>query len=135
MGASGKDRWVDRLGDCEEVVLSSADGPLESDPSALGPEELGESYRRLVRLYHLGQRIYSDADSPGVFRTILSAAVNLLDVERAFLAVLSGGKLAVRAAHQIDLSGDPATWPISRSMLRRVLADGVITILASRCLA
>lgn len=122
---SVRDKRVGLVNNCDEIVLAPNEEPLRLDPAGRPTKDLETAYRRLVRLYHLGHQIYSNSDAPTVFQTILGAAVTLLDVERAFLATVSKDKLVVKATYGLDLTGNPQRWPISNSMLRRVLTEGV----------
>jgi transcriptional regulator with GAF, ATPase, and Fis domain len=78
-----------------------------------------------VLLYSLGQQICQEEDVDAMFARSLEAAASLLKVERAFVAVLRDGKLAPRATHRIELRGDLPAWPVSRTMLHRVLTQGI----------
>jgi Nif-specific regulatory protein len=108
--------------DAEEVVISGAAVPLALDPADVTD---ADSVRRLVLLYNLAHAITAETDDRRVFQTILSAVSSLLDVERAFIALLDGDRLAARAAYKVDLGPDPAAWPVSTTMLRRVMDEGV----------
>lgn len=109
----------------EEVILPSGESPLAADPSAVSPSELQASFSRLVLLYNLGHQICAETDERRVFEAILSAVSTLLNVERAFIAVVSDGRLSPRAGHDIDLGPQPDDWPVSTTMLSRVLREGI----------
>jgi transcriptional regulator with GAF, ATPase, and Fis domain len=109
----------------DEVVIAPTEAPLSVDAAAIPPGRLHESFNRLVLLYGLGQQIYVADDPDQVFARILEAVAALLKIERAFVAVVSDGRLIPRAVHRIDLQGDVAAWPISRTMLDRVISQGI----------
>lgn len=119
------------LGDgAKEIVLSAADAPFAVDTAAIPPSDLASSFRRLVLLYDLGRQIWGETEDQDVFEAILSAVSELLDVERAFIALVVGGSLVPRRTYGIVLTGEVDQWPVSTTMLRRVLQEGV-TLLAT----
>jgi len=126
MKRKNKGVWPDA--DAEEVILSAAESPFSSDLDSLSTAELAESLRRLVLLYDLGRQIWEDADDQDVFGTILSAISTLMDVERAFIATVAGGRLVPCATYGIDLGGEMDQWPVSSTMLRRVLEEGIFLL-------
>lgn len=109
----------------DEVILSAIDSPLSIDPTAIPVPELQGSFRRLALLFRLGHQICAETDEARVFETILSSTAKMLRVERAFVTTYSQGKLVPRATYQIDLAGEASTWPVSSTMLRRVLDQGI----------
>lgn len=90
--------------------------------------ELQRSFRRLVLLYHLGRQICIQTREDQVFQSILDAATRLLDAERAFVGVVEEGRLVPRAVRQPSADGPPAHWPLSRTLLQRVLDEGVAAL-------
>jgi Nif-specific regulatory protein len=109
----------------EEVVLPSAHPTMSGDAGTLTRPQLEQAFHRLVLLYRLAGQICSKAEIEQVFDTVLSAVTLLLEVERAFVAMAVDGTLRVRAAKGIELGNDAATWPVSTTMLRRVLDENV----------
>jgi len=119
----GSARATDPFG--KEIIISPAESLLDIDPANTPPGELRQSFSRLLLLYDLGGRIHAKADEGDILKMMLDAVSEMLNVERAFVAVLAAGRLQPRTAHNIDLTGAPADWPVSSTMLRRVLDDGV----------
>jgi len=109
----------------EEVVIAAGEAPLSVDAADISDADLRSSFKRLIHLYNLAHDIYAVTDPGRVFDAVLEAVSKLLNVERAFIAVVENGRLEPRAAHHIDLQGEPSDWPVSTTMLRRVLAEGV----------
>jgi transcriptional regulator with GAF, ATPase, and Fis domain len=107
-----------------EVVIAAAESPFTFDPSSIPPAELQRSFRRLTLLYHLGQQICAESHLDRVFDTVLSAITQLLDAERAFVAVTDGDKLRTPAIRQVGPT-DSMPWPSSNTLLKRVLTQGV----------
>jgi len=120
--------WPDPLR--EEVVVEAAERHLLGDPAHISEQDLRQSYRRLLLLYDLGRQICAETDEKRVFGTILSAVSELLNVERAFIAVLADGQLVARAAHGLELGKSVSEWPVSSTMLQRVLNEGVSLLTA-----
>jgi GAF domain-containing protein len=109
----------------DEVVLAASESPFGIDPATVPSAELHRSFRRLMLLYHLGQQIWAETDANQVFEAIAAAVVQLLNAERAFVAVLEGDQLVPRAVHQSAIEPGVPAWPTSKSLLRRVLQEGV----------
>lgn len=118
----------------EEFVISSSASPLLANQGGISAGESEQAYQRLLLLYDLGRKVFSEIDEGRVFKSILMAVSSLLKMERALIAILSHGKLIPRAMHGIDLSDDMKSWPISSTMLNRVLSKGVsILTTDARC--
>jgi len=118
----------------EEYVISGSASPLSTDLPGISASESAQAYRRLLLLYDLGRKVFSEIDEDSVFQAILSAVSSLLNMERALIAVMSRGTLIPRAVRGIELSDDTKSWPISSMMLDRVLSEGVsILTTDARC--
>jgi two-component system, NtrC family, response regulator HydG len=98
--------------------------PFSMDLSSLSGEEQRAALARLSLLYNLGFEISSDRDPDGVFGTILNAATRLLGAERGFIAVLRDGVLVPRASKGIELPSRLESWPVSRTMIAKVVERG-----------
>ena len=119
-------KMVHRAAFAEEVViLTTAESRLSAAPPDIPQAELEQSYRRLVLLYDLGGQICGETDEKRVFHTVLSAVGSLLNGERAFIATVSQGRLVPRGMYQIELSEDMSQWPVSTTMLQRVLEERI----------
>jgi transcriptional regulator with GAF, ATPase, and Fis domain len=115
-------------GASDEVVIEQLESALSIDAEQVPEHELKGSYRRLVLLYQLGAQVCSGTDDRTVFESVISAVKALLNVERIFVATMSRGGLVPRASDGIDLAGATESWPVSTTMLRRVLDDGVAVL-------
>jgi len=123
---SPRDKVDQQAGFAEEVVvLTAAESHLSAAPPKISRAELKQSYRRLVLLYDLGRQICGETDERRVFHTVLSAVGSLLNGERAFIAIVSQGRLVPRGMYQIELSEDMSQWPVSTTMLQRVLEERI----------
>lgn len=109
----------------EDYVISGSKTPWSIDLSEIPASEASQAYRRLLLLYDLGRKVFAEMDEDKIFQTILLAVSSLLNMERAFIAVMSHGKLLQRATQGIELSEDVKSWPISTTMLKRVISEGV----------
>jgi|GEM_PF-1489926 len=109
----------------EEVIISSMELHLNFDLEKIPQQDLQQSFQRLVSFYQLGSQIFSETDENKVFETILSAVSTLLNIERAFIAVFSNGRLVPHATYNISLEEKIESWPISTTMLKRVLDEGI----------
>ncbi len=97
--------------------------PFATDPAAIPVDDLRRSYRRLTKLYELAQQLFSQEALPTLFARIVATAVELLDVERALLATVEGGKEIAQATHAMTVCpGEPL--PISSTMVRKVIDSG-----------
>src|SRR4030042_692407 len=116
----------DRFASClNEYVIPASEPPLSGSLQTISTSESAQAYRRLLLLYDLGRQVFAKMDEESVFRAILSAASSLLSAERALIAIVSGGRLVARATRGMDLPDDSESWPISKTMLHRVLSEGV----------
>src|SRR5262245_32186533 len=121
MSRPAADDWCEAS---EEVSIPAVGAALDVDPASVPTGELQEAFRRLVLVYELGRQICSETQEDRVFETILGAVAKLLSMERGFIASLSGGTIRPRAMHRIELGTDPGEWPVSGTMLERVLSEG-----------
>jgi len=71
-----------------------------------------------------GRSLSTRPPSPRMIWNIRSGA-SCLRLERGFVAVKRGGRLVPKASRGIVLRGDMREWPISKTMLRRVLETGM----------
>jgi len=109
----------------QEIVLSSAAG-LFPDESCSDRALLLESYRRLQMLYAVGRTICGEIRPGDVLRAALEAVVRLTGAERCFVITVDAeGALAPAAGHPSQFPADSQDWPISKSVVRRVLAEGM----------
>jgi len=109
----------------DDKVRPSGAFDLQRYAESLGVSELPVTCKRLALLYDLCLEISAETDLDGVFQRILSAVRATFTLERAFIAITSGQKLLVKASHGIELPNDPQEWPVSKTMLGRVLKEGI----------
>lgn len=90
-----------------------------------------ESYRRLQLIYDLGQKICAITDLEKLLKTIIKALISSISLERCFIAKFEEtGKLIPLITHNIELNEDISKWPISKSVINKVLKEG-LAILSS----
>jgi Nif-specific regulatory protein len=109
----------------DDKVRPSGVFDLQKYTDSLRSSELPTACKRLALLYDLCLDIYAEMDLQGIYNKILSAVRTTFTLERAFIAITSGQRLIIKADHGIDLSDDPQDWPVSKTMLNRVLQEGI----------
>jgi transcriptional regulator with GAF, ATPase, and Fis domain len=110
----------------EEVVLNPYSTEITQRLEHMPLERLEECYRRLSLLYELGQAICRTMDQNQVLSAVVDAMRRLLPLERCFVAKLEpDGRLRSLATHNIVLGDAVEEWPVSHTMLRRVLSKGI----------
>jgi transcriptional regulator with GAF, ATPase, and Fis domain len=114
----------------EEVLPASAEPLHGIDVQGIGHADLQHAFRRLVMLYDLGRELVEETDVEAIFDRILASVGRMLNVERGFIAVIEDGRLRPKALRGINLQGEMDAWPVSTTMLKRVLEEGV-SILAT----
>lgn len=88
--------------------------------------ESAESADRLRVLLDLGAAICGRTEVGELLAEVPGAIHRLIGAQRCFVATLAGpGRLQPRVCHGIELSDDPATWPVSHTIVRRVMEEGV----------
>ena len=103
-------------------------------PGGGDTKDLQESNRRLQIIYDLGRLICEATELDKVLVNVMAALPRLVDFERCFVATYDvDGKLRARAAYNIELSEDSAAWPVSKTLINRVLQEG-ISLLSSDAL-
>ena len=102
------------------------------DPTRpLSPSETTLSASRSIALFEMGRRLVDRGDPADVLQEIHEAIVRHLAPDFAcLLAVGPAGDLRPLHAHNLDLSGAPSTWPLSKSVLAHVRESG-LAVLAS----
>ena len=101
---------------------------IDLDPRTVPTSELEHSFERLTLLYELANQIHSQKDVDKVFQTVLSAVVQLLNTERAFIATRTNGNLIPRVKYNIDLPPKSQEWPVSATMIRRSMDEGLVIL-------
>ncbi len=89
---------------------------------------LVESYRRLQIIYGFSRALYGETESGKIPEVLLEALIRLVNLERGFVALFERGeglKLKIIASHNIELSDDPNDWPVSKTMIRQVIKEGI----------
>jgi len=92
---------------------------LERNESLTGkqPRQL---YRRLKALYILGEEVHRSDNYNSISSLALDFFQALLSPERAILAIQSTDALLSIQSRGVDAGNDPANWPVSQNLLRRV---------------
>jgi transcriptional regulator with GAF, ATPase, and Fis domain len=113
-------------GGAAEISVDPGTVFIEQELAVTDPADLARSYRRLQLLYNMGLAICSEVRVEGVLAEVVAACSKLIEMERCFVATTDErGRLAARAAHNIVLPPDFAEWPVSRSLIQRVMSGGV----------
>jgi transcriptional regulator with GAF, ATPase, and Fis domain len=122
------------LSTAEEMAMTEA---AEKDEIVLDPESVlteeehlsdtttgraRESEQRLQMLYRLSVAICQSTEFDEVIAQAVQALQQLLPLDRCFVAILDAKrKLKPRATVNISLPEDSSAWPVSRTILKRVL--------------
>jgi transcriptional regulator with GAF, ATPase, and Fis domain len=86
---------------------------------------------RFLAVYEIGKQLLEQREPAQVLATIHAAILQHLAPDHAcVLGVEKDGALRPVLSHALDLSGPQAQWPISSTVVQRVLADG-LAVLAS----
>jgi Nif-specific regulatory protein len=87
---------------------------------------LVESFRRLQIIYGFSRALSGEADTVKMPEVVLEAVIRLINLERGFVAVFDeSGQLRVLTAHNIELPEDPVEWPVSKTIIGRVMKEGI----------
>ena len=114
-----------------EFVLDPQSKLFPTDLADIDEGALKGSYRRLQLIYELGRAVCGETQVDTIFRVVVRSLARLLEVERCFAATCDeDGRLNARASHNIDVTGDPEGWPVSRTILQRVLTEGMALLSA-----
>ena len=102
---------------------------LERNDSLTGkqPRQL---YQRLKALYILGEEVHRSDDYNSISSLALGFFQALLSPERAILAIQSKDTLLSVQCRGVEAGNDPANWPVSQNLLRRV-RDKHIAVLST----
>ena len=118
-------RLASLIHNLEDIVRPSGDFNLQEYVEGLKSSDLQVACKRLALLYSLFLDICAETDLPNVLNKIINSVKESFNIERAFLALRSGSGLSIMARYNIDLSKDVNTWPLSTTMIRRVLQEGI----------
>lgn len=87
--------------------------------------QTGQLFERLKALYVLGEEVHRIDNYDGISSLALDFFQKLLSPERALLAIQStDGPLSVHS-RGVEVGNDPAHWPVSQNLLRRVREEHV----------
>lgn len=93
-----------------------------------------KSYYRLQLIYNLGRAIFEERELSKLLETVLNALKRLIELERCFVATKDDrGILKPVVSYNIDLSQATTEWPVSKTLIKRVLNEG-LSILSSDAL-
>ena len=109
------------------TILLAMDPRQPPSPAAdADAETLTRAQARLQVLCHVGNSICAQRDRAGLFAALPAALQQLIGAERFFLALTNdAGRLQAYVSAGIDLPKRTEDWPVSRSVLDRVLAEGI----------
>ena len=108
-----------------DIECPVSDVDIEKLAARTAAADLQAAFVRLARVYDLCRKIYAETDTKRIFDVILDAVIHTLNAKRAFLAVWSSGRLIPKAQRGIKLAQDVSQWPVSSTMMHRVLHEGI----------
>jgi len=101
------------------------------DPRAPFAAASATESRRLLALYEVGRQLLDQKAPAEVIETVQRAVVAHLEPDIAcVLAAAPDGTYRALAAHNLDVAAPPASWPLSRTVLRRTV-ESALALLAS----
>ncbi len=84
---------------------------------------------RFLALYQIGQQLLESRDPGEVLRRIHESVIAQLRPDHAaILGLEPSGELRGLHAHELALEGPEAAWPLSHTVLRRALRDGLAVL-------
>jgi transcriptional regulator with GAF, ATPase, and Fis domain len=96
------------------------------DPSRPLREGAALPPNRFVALYEIGQQLLQSKEPAEVLRKIHESLVSLLRPDHAaILGVGNDNALVPLHEHELVLAGPPSSWPLSHTVLKRALGDGL----------
>lgn len=120
-----KDLSVNKLTGLEAFLENSADIDLR-DTTYVDPNTLITSYSRLQLIYGFGRALCSESKLSKIPEATVEALVKMTSLERCFIAVLDeNNALEPVATYNIELGEKVSDWPVSKTLLSRVLRDGI----------
>ncbi len=85
---------------------------------------------RFLALYELGRLLMQQRDPAQVLRTVHEQILAHLGPDESCLLATEGGALRPLATHALDLAGPESAWPVSGTVVRQVLSEGVALLAA-----
>ncbi|MBI4854505.1 MAG: sigma-54-dependent Fis family transcriptional regulator [Acidobacteria bacterium] len=120
-----KDLSVNKLTGLEAFLENSADIDLR-DTTYIDPNTLITSYSRLQLIYGFGRALCSESKLSKIPEATVEALVKMTNLERCFIAVLDeNNTLQPIARYNIELREKVSDWPVSKTLLSRVMRDAV----------
>src|SRR5437879_2126939 len=115
----------------QEVLLDPNSELFPRATPAMNAVTLAQSYNRLQLIYRLGKAICEETELDRVLALVQEALIRLIALERCFIATFDGhGRLEALTTHNIVLDHGLENWPVSKSLIRRVLKDRVALLSA-----
>jgi transcriptional regulator with GAF, ATPase, and Fis domain len=108
-----------------------ADAPRETtlDPARPLAAGAGLPANRFLALFEIGEQLLASREPAEVLRRIHGSVVAQLRPDHAaILGVEPDGALRPLHSHELRLDGAEAAWPLSHTVLRRALGDGVAVL-------
>lgn len=123
-------RELHRTGNLESFMDLNNEAPRQTTYVDTGT--LVESYSRLQLIYGFSRALCSEAGWERLPEAALKALERLVNLERCFVAVKDHeGQMRPLAQHNIELPTNPAQWPVSKTIINRVMKDGLPIFIAS----
>ncbi len=101
--------------------------PAPEQPESADLTQLRKDRQRLMLLYGFGREIHSHLeDTAGVLEEIMNMAMETLDAERGFIALLneSTGELECEVARDQSAGRDADSLQVSRTIVHKVIREG-----------
>jgi len=108
-----------------EIVIDPHENLFPDHLEDIDRDILEKSHLRLQIIYSFAKNIWGITNIDDLLKPSLKTIMESIDLERCFIA----GKdkksaLLPLITHNIDLSGKPDKWPVSQTIIRRVLSEG-----------
>ena len=124
------DRWclihvVEEPRSSRPLVDETTLDPRAPLPSLARPSGAGA---RFLAIYDIGRQLLAPRDPAQVIAAIQDTIVAHLNPDHACILAVDGGRYRVLAAHGLDLSGPPAGWKLSHTVLERTSESGLAVL-------
>ncbi|MBL8192293.1 MAG: sigma-54-dependent Fis family transcriptional regulator [Blastocatellia bacterium] len=100
------------------------------DTTYIDPSTLIASYSQLQLIYGFGRALCSETKLDKIPVATVEALVKIINLERCFIAILNEkNSLEPIIKYNIDLPEKFENWPVSKSVINRVIKDGMPLLL------
>lgn len=100
------------------------------DTTYIDPSTLIASYSQLQLIYGFGRALCLETKLDKIPAATVEALVKIINLERCFIAILNDkNSLEAITRHNIELPEKFENWPVSKSVINRVIKDGLPLLL------